>query len=86
MHSKVENPGLIRKNRTAFFSVTGAILLDLLVYDAIGVIITLFVVLSGVLNLLGWGIAVIYLPFTAGSGYLLFKEKPFRQHPASGGA
>ena len=45
----------------------GAILLDLLVYDAIGVIITLLVVLSGVLNLLGWGIVLVYLFFAAGS-------------------
>lgn len=64
----------------------GAILLDLLVYDAIGVIITLLVVLSGVLNALGWSIVIIYLFFAAGSGYLLVKEKPFRRSPASGGA
>jgi len=60
----------------------GAILLDLLVYDAIGVIITLVVTISGVLNVLGWGIVVVYLFFAAGSGYLLLKEKPFqRAHP-----
>jgi hypothetical protein len=56
----------------------GAILLDLLVYDGIGVLITLAVVLTGVLNALGWGIVVVYAFFTAGSGYLLAKEKPFR--------
>jgi hypothetical protein len=60
----------------------GAILLDLLVYDAIGVIITLLVVLSGTLNALGWGIVVVYLFFAVESAYLLLKEKPFRQaHP-----
>jgi hypothetical protein len=48
----------------------GAILLDLLVYDLIGVVITLMVVISGVLNVLGWGIVV---------AYLLMKEKPFRR-------
>jgi hypothetical protein len=64
----------------------GAILLDLLVYDAIGVIITLLVVLSGVLNALGWGIVIVYLFFTVGSGYLLFQEKAIRRSPASSGA
>lgn len=48
-----------------------AILLDLLVYDGIGVVITLLAILSGVLATLGWGILVVYLFFTAGSGYLL---------------
>jgi hypothetical protein len=57
----------------------GAILLDLLVYDCIGMVVTLLVVLSGVLNTLGLGIVVVYLFFTAGSGYLLLKERPFRQ-------
>lgn len=57
----------------------GAILLDLLVYDFIGVVITSLVVLSGVLNVLGWAIVVVYLFFTVGSGYLLLKEKPFQQ-------
>jgi len=48
-----------------------AILLDLLVYDAIGVIITFIAAVSGVLSVLGWGIVVVYLFFTLGSGYLL---------------
>ncbi|NIP79366.1 MAG: hypothetical protein GWM90_09185, partial [Gemmatimonadetes bacterium] len=56
----------------------GAILLDLLVYDAIGVVITLGVVLTGVLNALGWGIVAVYLFFAAGSGLLLLRERPFR--------
>jgi hypothetical protein len=60
-----------------------AILLDLFVYDLIGVIITSSVVISGVLNALGWSIVVVYLFFTTGSGYLLAKEKPFRQAEAS---
>jgi hypothetical protein len=54
----------------------GAILLDLLVYDGIGVVITVAVVVTGVLNALGWGIVVVYAFFTAGSGYVLLKEKP----------
>jgi hypothetical protein len=60
-----------------------AILLDLFVYDLVGVIITSSVVISGVLNALGWSIVVVYVFFTMGSGYLLVKEKPFRQAQAS---
>jgi hypothetical protein len=56
----------------------GAILLDLLVYDAIGVVLGLYGVLSGVLNVLGWGVVVVYLFFTVGSAYVLVREKPFR--------
>lgn len=51
-----------------------AILLDLLVYDGIGVITALVVLLTGVLNALGWGIVVIYAFFAVGSGYVLLKE------------
>jgi hypothetical protein len=60
--------------RTQAADARKAILLDLLVYDAIGVVITVLVTLSGVLNALGWGIVAIYLFFTAGSAYLLLKE------------
>lgn len=60
----------------------GAILLQLLVYDAIGMIVTLRVVVSGVLNALGWGIVAVYAFFAAGSGYLLIREKPFRRAQA----
>lgn len=56
-----------------------AILLDLLVYDFIGMVVTLWVVITQVLNVLGWGIVVVYLFFTAGSAYLLLKEKLFRR-------
>lgn len=51
-----------------------AILLDLLIYDAIGVVITCVAILSGVMNLLGWGIAVVYLFFAVGSAYVLAGE------------
>jgi hypothetical protein len=65
----------------------GAILLNLLVYDAIGMIITLLVVLSGTLNALGWSIVVVYLFFAGGAAFLLLKEKPFKQaHPQPGHA
>ncbi|MFH1314170.1 MAG: hypothetical protein ABIJ00_13215 [Candidatus Eisenbacteria bacterium] len=50
------------------------ILLHLLVYDAIGFVVTLLAVLSGVLNLIGWGIVVVYLFFALGSGYLLIAK------------
>lgn len=48
-----------------------AILVDLLVYDAIGVIITVIAILSGVLNALGWGIVAVYLLFALWSGIVL---------------
>jgi len=52
-----------------------AILLYLLVYDAIGVVVTLFSIVSGVLNLLAWSIVFVYLFFTAGSAYLLLQKQ-----------
>ena len=61
----------------------GAILLDLLIYDFIGMVVTFSVVLSGVLNVLAWSIVVVYLFFTVGSGYLLFKERPFQRARAN---
>jgi hypothetical protein len=64
----------------------GAILLDLLVYDAIGVVITLVAVLTGVLNVLGWSIVIVYLFFTAGSAYVLRRERPFRAVGTPAGA
>jgi hypothetical protein len=50
------------------------ILLFLLVYDAIGFVVTVIYILSGVLNPLGWGPAAVYLFFTVGSGYLLARN------------
>jgi hypothetical protein len=61
----------------------GAILLDLFIYDLIGVIVTSSVVISGVLNMLGWSIVVVYLFFAVGSAYLLMKEKPFQRANAT---
>jgi hypothetical protein len=61
----------------------GAILLDLLVYDFIGVVVTASVSIAGILNVLGWSIVVVYLFFTVGSGYLLLKEKPFQKIQSS---
>lgn len=53
-----------------------AIILDLLVYDAIGFLVTIFNVLTGRLNWLGWGIVAVYLFFTIGFGYFWFSKKP----------
>jgi hypothetical protein len=63
----------LAKNITAT-DARKAILIQVLVYDAIGMIVTSHVVLTGVLNALGWGIVGVYLFFTAASGYLLGKE------------
>lgn len=51
-----------------------AIILHLFVYDAIALIATLLIQLSGGLNVLGWGIVFVYLFFTVGFGYLLSQE------------
>ncbi len=59
-----------------------AILLDLLLYDAIGVVITLHVVVTGVLDALGWGIVVIFACFAVGAGYVLLKEPTPQATPA----
>ena len=48
-----------------------AILTDLLVYDAIGVIITMLAIFSQVLNALGWGVVAVYVLFTVWAGLLL---------------
>ncbi|MBA7697400.1 hypothetical protein ES703_106065 [subsurface metagenome] len=52
-----------------------AIILDLLVYDAIGLVVALIFQLSGGMNILGWSIVAIYLFFTLGYGYF-YLAKP----------
>ncbi len=52
-----------------------AIIWNLFIYDAIALIVTLKIQLSGGLNLLGWGIVAVYLFFTLGFGYLLLPQK-----------
>jgi len=52
-----------------------AIILDLFVYDAVALIATLVIQLSGGMNLLGWAIVAIYLFFTLGFGYFLLPQK-----------
>ena len=51
-----------------------AIIWNLFVYDAIALIATLIIQLSGGLNVLGWGIVVVYLFFTIGFGYFLIPQ------------
>jgi hypothetical protein len=51
-----------------------AIILHLFVYDAIALIATLIIQLSGGLNVLGWGIVFVYLFFTIGFGYFFYRE------------
>lgn len=48
-----------------------AIIWHLFIYDAIALIATLIIQLSGGLNVLGWGIVAVYLFFTIGFGYFL---------------
>ena len=50
-----------------------AIILALFVYDLIAFVMTSITVISGILNPLGWLIAIIYLFFTLGFGYFLVK-------------
>ncbi len=52
-----------------------AIVLDLCVYDAIGVIVTLIALFSGVLGALGWFALLVYLFFAVGFGYFLVTRK-----------
>ncbi len=52
-----------------------AIILNLFVYDAIALVVTLIFVLSGSMNPLGWGIVAVYLFFTIGYGYFLLPQR-----------
>jgi len=46
-----------------------AIIWNLFVYDLIGLVATVVLILQGVLNPLGWGIVAVYLFFTVGFGF-----------------
>ena len=52
-----------------------AIIWHLFIYDAIALVVTVLILLSGGLNALGWGIAAVYLFFTIGFGYFLIPNK-----------
>jgi hypothetical protein len=49
-----------------------AAVLGLFVYDAVGLIVALIAMFSGVMNALGWSVVAIYLVFTVGYGYFQF--------------
>ena len=51
-----------------------AIIWALFIYDAIALVATLFIQLSGGLNIFGWGIIAVYLFFTIGFGYFLLPQ------------
>lgn len=51
-----------------------AIIWHLFIYDAIALVATLIIQLSGGLNVLGWGIVAVYLFFTIGFGYFLLPQ------------
>src|SRR5512140_235840 len=51
-----------------------AIALGLCVYDAIGFVVTAIATLMGVLNILGWLVALLYLLLAIGFGYFLIKS------------
>jgi hypothetical protein len=55
--------------------VRRAIVWNLFVYDAIGLIATVYLIATGVLNPLGWGIAAIYLFFAVSFGLFLAPQK-----------
>ena len=61
--------------RNAEVSVTRlAIIWNLFIYDAIALVVTLTIQLSGGLNVLGWGIVAVYLFFTLGFGWFLLPK------------
>ena len=51
-----------------------AIILDLFIYDAIGLVITLIAVFNGVMNFLGWSVVALYGLLAIGYGYFWFKN------------
>jgi len=51
-----------------------AIIWNLFIYDAIALVVTLVILLSGGLNFLGWGIVAVYLFFTIFFGLLILPK------------
>ncbi len=51
-----------------------AIVWDLFLYDGIGLIVTLAILLSGGLGTLSWAIVAVFLFLTIGFGYFALKE------------
>ncbi len=52
-----------------------AIVLNLFIYDAIAFIVMLVFILTGMVNLVGWIPAALYLFFAVGFGYFLLPHK-----------
>jgi len=50
------------------------IIKKLFINDAIALVVTLVITLSGSLNILGWGIVAVYLFFAVFFGYLLLPK------------
>lgn len=61
------------KNETESEALRASVL-ALFVYDAIGVIVALFAVLTGVMNSLGWIVVGLYLFLALGFGYFQFAK------------
>lgn len=59
-----------------------AIIADLFIYDAIGVVITLIAIFAGRFSLMGWLIFAIYLFFAVGFGYFWFAKPAPAAQPA----
>lgn len=55
-------------------SARKAIIIHLFIYDAIALIATLIIMITGGLNILGLGIVFVYLFFTLGYGHFLLQE------------
>lgn len=51
-----------------------ATILGLTLYDAIGAVLSVIAVLTGVMNALGWAIVALYLFLALGFGWLLIKK------------
>ena len=51
------------------------IILSIFISDVIGVIISIYGTLKGIMSVVGWSLVVIYLFFTIGYGYYLFVRK-----------
>jgi hypothetical protein len=52
-----------------------AIVLALFVYDAVGFVVSLIAILSGVINPLGWMVVALYFLLALGFGYFLLPKQ-----------
>jgi len=61
------------RNDTGSTSLHAAVLY-LFVYDGINFLVTLWATLSGIMSIMGWSVVAIYLFFTLGFGFALFRK------------